>query len=301
MEIDALRAFALTVERGSLSAAAAVLNVSEPALSRRLSQLEGRLGLALFDRSHRSLRATEIGRAFLDEIQPVLSGVQRIEDYAADLRAGVRRRVRLVSMPRLTAAITTPVAAEFSRVRPDVFLSIDIQPRRALETWITGQRFDLGLSTMPAYHRDIDTQLLFELPAVAIVPVGHPLDGRGGVTVAELMGERMIALGRGALLRAQVKAIFDRANLPLEPVLEVSQAQLACHLVAVGAGITIGDPLVPTGFDGKLACVPIVPRHTMAFGLHFLRGREMGAETRDLVEIVRAQAEAFVSELGFDH
>ena len=300
MEIDALRAFALTVERGSLSAAAAVLNVSEPALSRRLSQLEGRLGLALFDRSHRSLRATEIGRAFLDEIQPVLSGVQRIEDYAASLRAGARRGVRLVSMPRLTAAITAPVAAAFARAHPDVFLSIDVQPRRALETWITGQRFDLGLSTMPAYHRDIDTQLLFELPAVAIVPVGHPFAGREGIAVADLRNERMIALKRGALLRAQLDAIYDRANLPLEPALEVSQAQLACHLVAAGAGITIGDPLVPTGFAGALACVPIVPRHAMAFGFHFLRGRELGPETRDLVEIVRARADAFVAGLDFD-
>ena len=82
MKPDALRAFETVVELGSLNAAARVLNLSEPALSRKIAALETELDLVLFDRSRRQLRPTETGRAFLQEVQPILSGLRRITDFA---------------------------------------------------------------------------------------------------------------------------------------------------------------------------------------------------------------------------
>ncbi|MDX8352452.1 LysR family transcriptional regulator [Cognatiyoonia sp. IB215182] len=299
MKPDALRAFETVVELGSLNAAARVLNLSEPALSRKIAALEAELDLVLFDRSRRQLRPTETGRAFLQEVQPILSGLRRITDFADEIRAGARRRLRLISMPRLSTAITGPVIAAFKKAHPDVALSVDIQPRRLLETWITGQRFDLGLSTLPAQHPDIDTRLLFELPAVAVLPVGHRLAGATALTVEDLADDPFIALTVGTALRRQVEAIFGHANAVLKPAVEVSQTHLACQLVSLGAGVTICDPMVPTGFPGRLAVVPITPWYPMAFGMHFLRGRPSSPEAKALEAIVRERADAFLEETGF--
>ena len=299
MKPDALRAFEAVVELGSLGAAARALHLSEPALSRKIANLEAELALALFDRSRRQLRPTEIGRAFLLEVQPILSGLRRIGDFADEVRAGGGRRLRLVSMPRLCTAITGPVIAAFKRDHPEVRLSADIQPRRLLETWITGQRFDIGLSTLPAHHRDIETRHLFDLPAVAVVPAGHRLAGAREATVADLAGDPFVAPTVGTALRAQTEAIFDAANVVLSPSVEVSQTHLACQLVALGAGVMICDPMVPTGFRGQLATVPIAPRHTMAFGMHFLRGQTPSPEARAIEALVRARAAAFQAEAGF--
>ncbi|WP_224815949.1 LysR family transcriptional regulator [Hasllibacter sp. MH4015] len=299
MRTDTLKAFQTVVELGSLSSAARALNLSEPALSRRIQALEAELDLVLFDRSRRQLRPTEAGQAFLQEVQPILSGLNRISDFANDIRTGARRRLRLVSMPRLGAAITAPVVARFKASHPDVALSVDIQPRRFLETWITGQRFDIGLSSLPARHRDIDTRLLFELPAVAVLPVGHRLADAPSLSVEDLLAEdNFLTLGSGTLLRQQTETIFGHANAMLRPRLEVSQAHLACHLVALGAGVTICDPLVPTGFPEQLATVPIVPHYPMAFGMHFLRGHTLSDEALTLEGIVRARADEFIEELG---
>lgn len=299
MKPDALRAFETVVELGSLNAAARALNLSEPALSRKIAALEEELDLALFDRSRRQLRPTETGRAFLQEVQPILSGLRRISDFADEIRAGARRRVRLISMPRLGTAITGPVIAAFKKAHPDIALSADIQPRRLLETWITGQRFDLGLSTLPARHPDIDTRLLFELPAVAVLPVGHPLSDATMLTVEDLATDPFVALTPGTALRAQVEAIFGHANAVLRPAVEVSQTHLACQLVTLGAGVTICDPMVPTGFPGRLVAVPITPRYPMAFGMHFLRGRDISPEAQALELIVRQRADEFLEEMGF--
>ncbi|WP_227272281.1 LysR family transcriptional regulator [Roseobacter weihaiensis] len=299
MKPDALRAFETVVELGSLNAAARVLNLSEPALSRKITALEAELDLVLFDRSRRQLRPTETGRAFLQEVQPILSGLRRITDFADEIRAGARRRLRLISMPRLSTAITGPVITAFKRAHPDVALSVDIQPRRLLETWITGQRFDLGLSTLPAQHPDIDTRLLFELPAVAVLPVDHRLADATALTVEDLADEPFIALTVGTALRSQVEAIFGHANTILRPAVEVSQTHLACQLVSLGAGVTICDPMVSTGFPGRLAAVPITPWYPMAFGMHFLRGRTSSPEAKALEGIVRERADAFLEEMGF--
>ena len=299
MKPDALRAFETVVELGSLNAAARVLNLSEPALSRKISSLEAELDLVLFDRSRRQLHPTETGRAFLQEVQPILSGLRRINDFADEIRAGAGRRLRLVSMPRLSSAITGPVIAAFKAAHPDVAMSVDIQPRRLLETWITGQRFDLGLSTLPARHPDIDTRLLFELPAVAVLPVDHRLAGAEALSVEDLSQDRFVALTVGTALRSQVEAIFGHANAVLRPAVEVSQTHLACQLVSLGAGVTICDPMVPTAFAGQLVSVPITPRYPMAFGMHYLRGHTLSDEARELELMVRERADRFLEELPF--
>lgn len=298
MKIDALRAFQTVVEHGSLAAAARMLNLSEPALSRQIGALERELRLDLFDRSGRQLRPTETGRAFLQEIQPVLAGLDRITDFAAEVRAGARRRLRLVSMPRLSTAITAPVVARFKAAHPEVDLGVDIQPRRFLETWITGQRFDLGLSSLPARHRDIDTRLLFELPAVAVLPPGHRLAGADAVTVEDLAADPLVTLGPGTLLRQQTEAIFGHANAILRPAVEVSQALLACQLVMRGAGVSICDPMLPSAWPDQLVRVPIAPRYPMAFGMHFLRGQDLVPEAEELVRITREVADGYLAMLG---
>ena len=298
MRVETLRAVRAVVEHGSLTAAADVLAMSEPALSRRIGALEAEIGLVLFDRSRRSLRPTETACALLQEAEPILSGIERIGDLVGELRAGARRRLRLVTMPRLVPAIAAPVIARFKAEHPEVALSVDVQPHRMLETWIAGQRFDLGLSALPARHRDIDTRLLMDLPAVAVLPADHPLAGAEEIAVEALSGDPFVTLSPGTLLRRQTEEIFGRANALLAPAMEVSQAQLACQLVALGAGVTICDPMVPTAFGDRLASVPIAPRHTMSFGMHFLRGREIVPEAEALVRITREAADAFLEARG---
>ena len=298
MRTETLRAFQAVAELGSLTAAAKALNMSEPALSRQIAGLEDALRLTLFDRSRRQLRTTETGRAFLAEIQPVLAGLERIGDFADEVRAGLRRRIRLVSMPRLSTAITAPAVARFRAAHPEVELSVDVQPRRLLETWITGQRFDVGLSSLPARHRDIDTRQLFELPAVAVLPKGHRLEGAGSVEVEALLDDDFYTLRPGTLLRQQTEAIFGHANAILQPAVEVGTAHLLCHVVAEGGGVSICDPMLPLAQPDTLSIVPLRPFYPMAFGMHFLRGQSPIPEAEALVRVVHEVADAFLRDLG---
>src|SRR5580693_364798 len=103
MELRHLRYFVAVAEEENVSRAALKLHVSQPGLSRQIRDLEGELGFPLFERSAKSLRLTDAGRAFLPEARAVL---QRAEDAVQTARAvatGGRAELHIGYAPSLTA------------------------------------------------------------------------------------------------------------------------------------------------------------------------------------------------------
>ncbi|MEP5091303.1 MAG: LysR family transcriptional regulator, partial [Paracoccaceae bacterium] len=105
MNIKSLRAFRATLSEGSLAAAGHVLHLSQPAVSRLISGLEGELRLDLFDRSGRNLTPTPEGLAFYREAGRILDNLDEIPNIAAEIRAGRTESLRIVAMPRVARAL----------------------------------------------------------------------------------------------------------------------------------------------------------------------------------------------------
>ena len=293
MKISALQGFAQTANSGSLSTAAALLNISEPALSRQISNLEDELGLTLFARDKRRLQITEEGEAFLTEIQSILEAVSQIPTVVQDIKAKKRRRVRLVSMPRLSAAIAAPAVARFTQDNPDILVSADVQQRLFLERWIATRNFDVGLATLPTHHESIVSEPLITLGAVAVLHPGHPLAGADRLNIRDLAHDPFIGVKPGTLNRQMVERIFDKARLSPTPVVEVSLSHLACNMVAEGAGYTISDPLAVHAFRDRIRTVPLYPKQTTEFGLLWPRGQDISDATTQLVDTIRDVAARF--------
>ena len=108
MNLTGLRGFSEIANRGSLASAAKAMNISEPALSRQISNLEYELGLNLFSRDKRQLELTEEGEAFLSEAQSILRSLQQMPEVVRDIKENFQRRIRVNSMPRMTSAVTAP-------------------------------------------------------------------------------------------------------------------------------------------------------------------------------------------------
>ena len=297
MKIASLKAFAAVMERGTLSAAAQALNVSEPALSRQISALERSLDLVLFRREQRRLVPTPAAEAFIREVQGLLGTLEQIPQIVRDIKQNSARRLRVIAMPRLTTAVTAPAVTQFRRNFPDVPVSVDVYPRRFLEQWVAEQQFDIGFGSLPAQHALIETTALFKVPAVAVLRRDHPLAGRERLTIRELRDEPLIALSSNTLIRGQVDRIFERAGEPMRPAITVSQTFLACCLVAEGAGYTICDPLVVHGVGDRVATVPIHPSFKMAFGSLVRRDPPISEEAQALVDAFAVEADRFNAEL----
>ena len=299
MNIKALRAFRATVAEGSLAGAAQVIHLSQPAVSRLISSLEGELRLTLFHRSSRSLVPTAEALAFYREAGRILDNLDEIPRIAADIRAGRSETLRVVTMPRIAQSLASPAVSELIREHPEIQVSLDVRARRESSKWLAGRAYDLGIGALPVDHPEIRTELLLRVRAQAIVPKTNPLADRGSITGDDLEDQPIVRLMTGLLLRDQLDDIFRSAGVQPASVCEVASSQLACALAADGAGITIADELVASQIPkDTFALIPIEPERWMSFGLLIPKSSEMVRSRDALIDILRSHARALSRQSG---
>lgn len=288
MNIKALRAFRATLSEGSLARAAELLHLSQPAVSRLVSGLEGHLRLTLFDRSGRNLTPTPEGLAFYREAGRILDNLDEIPSIASDIRAGRTETLRIVTMPRIAHALVVPPVAEFIDQNPEINVSLDVRARREASKWLAGSQYDVGIGALPVSHPDIRTEVLVRVRAQAVIPRSLPIADKAVVSAEDLAPYLIIRLMRGLLLREQVDDFFGSAGISPARHLDVASSQIACSLAATGVGVTIADELVASQLPtSQVALVPVVPERWMSFGLLLPKEIVKERSTKAVVELFK--------------
>ncbi len=295
MNIKALRAFRAIVSEGSMNAAARSLNLSQPAVSRLIALLENELQLTLFERKRRRLFLTDAGRAFEREAGRILANLDEIPRIAAEIRSSHVRRLRIVTMPRIALSIVTPAIAAFSVKHPDVEISVDLRARRDLELWIGGKEYDIGFGNVPVTHRAVRGIPLVRACIEVLMPRHHSLAARDVLSPEDLARESLIAQFPGLLLRRQIDEIFQSRDIDMHYRMTTGSSQIASHLVANGAGITLIDRLsTATLPPDKVVVRPLEPKRWVAFGAILPVDGTPPPLVEDLIAHVRRQIDAQV-------
>lgn len=161
MLTDTLRAFACVARHASFTRAAAELEVSPPALSQSISQLETRLGTRLLHRTTRRVGLTEAGSEFLQRIAPALAEIDEAVEQLHRHRATPSGTLR-ITLPRIASAhLLEPVLGEFSRAHPQIGLELLVEDNL---TDLVSRGFDAGIRLGEALEQDM-----------VAVPVSGPL------------------------------------------------------------------------------------------------------------------------------
>ncbi|MGP1396667.1 MAG: LysR family transcriptional regulator [Inquilinaceae bacterium] len=289
MNLKALRAFCLVMRRGSLAAAAEDLHLSQPAVSRLVSNLEHELKLSLFHRDRRTLRPSAEARAFYREAARILAGIEQLPDIAGEIRAGSGSRLRVVVMSRLAQAVVAPAARRFTDGHPDIVLTLEMHHRRDMERWLAGRQFDLGFGPLPVEDASLDVEPLCTRSAVAVLPAASPLRSAAAARIADLATEPLIALTPDTLLQSQIDAMFSMAGLAPRIALRTSSSHLACALAAQGLGYTITDPFAARSFADAAAMVPVDPSFALDFGVLWPREAQRSRAAEAFCDCVRRQ------------
>lgn len=290
MNIRALRAFRAVVTEGSVIGAARAMNLSQPAVSRLLALLEAELRLTLFHRVRRRLVLTDEGRAFQREAGRILANLDEIPRIADEIRASRVKRLRVVSMPRAALGLVCPAVARLARDHPDVEISLDLRTRRDLEMWIGGKEYDVGFGNVPVIHRSVRSLPLVRARLEALLPAGHPLARRDRLTADDLAAENVIAQFPGLLLRQQMDEVLHASERQLSYRLLTSSSQMANHLVANGAGVTIIDRLSVATLDPKAVVLrPIEPERWVSFGVILPKEDEAEPLTELMIDSLRRE------------
>ncbi len=264
-QIEAFRAVMVT---GSMVGAAGALHVSQPAISRLIADLERELGYALFTRTRGRLRSTEEGNLLYGEVQRSFVGLTQVEAAARALGKSAAGVLRIAAMPSLSGEPLTRGVAEFAKDNPDVSVVLDVRPRREVIELIADRQFDVGVATLPVDDPNIDVRPMTEENSVCAVPVKHRLAKHDVIRAEDLEGETFISFSSATLFRIRVDRVFDQRGINRMLRFEARTAEIACNLVAEGAGVSIvGTWDIPAVRRKEIAIQPFEPALPLRMGM----------------------------------
>ncbi|AQZ51583.1 LysR substrate-binding domain-containing protein [Martelella mediterranea] len=173
-----LHCFLETARRGSLSAAAETLSVSQPAASKTIRELEEILEVALFDRSGRRLALTQAGKTFQRYVGAALVELGRAQDLVRE-RPVRRSRIAVGALPTAATVLLPHAALSLRKTAPECLLRVTTGPNWLLLSQLREGALDMVVGRMAAAQlmEGLSFRQLYSEPIAAIVRAGHPLAG----------------------------------------------------------------------------------------------------------------------------
>ncbi len=234
-----LRAFVTVGEHQSFAAAAQALHLSQPALSRRISNLEQMLGVRLFDRTTRSVELTVLGRRFLGEVRGLVEDIDRsvlsLRD-AAELETG---DVTIGCVFSVVHHFLPPVIRAFRELHPNVLVRIIEEGADEVLASVKHGEADFAVNYIGMQDPEVEFTPLLKEPYVLACPVGHPLARRRSVRWEELADYPQARVSHASRNRLFIdQALAEVPPLP-RPVIEVRHVSTLIDIVESGLGLAV--------------------------------------------------------------
>jgi len=288
MDLRLIRSFLAVAECGSVTRAAADLFVTQPALSRRLRQLEEELGASLLDRSRRGVALTEHGRFVEREGRALVERWERMKDGVGALSRLEAGAVRVGGGATAVSFLLPPAIADFQRSHPGVLFQVKEAGSRDVERDVVGERLELGIVTLPVHSRELEVEPLLSDRIVLVAAADHPLARRARVPVDALEGQDLVGFESPSAIRALIDAALREAGVRMHVVMELRSIPAILQMVATTRCLAFVSQLGIRPGDEATRVVPVS-------GLSITRGL---AVIRKRDRPLSPASEAFAKRLG---
>ncbi len=242
--LNRLHCFEVVVEEAGFKRATARLNITQPALSYQIKQLEEDLGAQLFYRRPGGVSPTEAGRLLFQHAQQISAAVRQAqraikelsEGAAGEVRIGTINSVGIYFLPRLLLAMRD----RYPAMKPTVLYrdSDDI-----VDTLLANQ-IDLAILADPRVDRRLRYETLFEERVSLVTGRTHPLFGAETVRPKRLKGIQFVALSRQTPTGDLIAGYLDRLGIAVEPVLSTDNVETVKRMVEIGMGVAFLPDMV---------------------------------------------------------
>jgi DNA-binding transcriptional LysR family regulator len=288
LSLDQLQTFADVVELGSFSAAARRLNLTQPAVSLQIKQLESRLGVRLIERVGRRAHATAAGRDLLGHVHQVDAAVAGALASVADHREGGSGRLRLGTGATACIYLLPPVLRALRQKFPALEIVVSTGNSPAIVAALEANTIDVALVTLPAPGRSLQSVWTRDDEMVAIFSAGTaPLPAR--VTAEFLAARPLVLYESGGHARRVIDDWFVRAGVAVKPVMELGSVEAIKKLVGAGMGCAVLPQLALAERSGeKLLSRPLSPRLHRKLALVLRRDKQLDRGLRAFVKTLAA-------------
>lgn len=284
-QTEAFRAMMLT---GSVTEAAALMAVTQPAVSRLLRDFQALLNIKLFEKRGTGLVPTAAASALYTEVERSFIGLERITAAAEEIRGRRTGSVRVAALPALANGYLPRIMGRFLMERPNLTLSCFGVISPIVVDWVLNNQCDVGFAEVPIVHAGLPSVRLPALPRVAIMPEGHRLATKSRLVPRDFEGESFVSLTAGSTGRHLIDQAFNRDDVRRVLRVETSLSEIMCGMVSSGLGVAICDPFTAREFEGRgVVMRPFEPHIDFDLAAVFAPQRSPSPVALDLVEEVR--------------
>lgn len=221
---------------GSFSRASAEVHLTQPAVSMQIKQLEGALGLPLFEHIGKEIRLTEAGRETLRSGQGIAREIANLEQTLADLQ-GLKGGTLTVSAASTASVFAARLMARFRSLHPDVQVSLNVVNRETLLRHLSENTSDLALMGTPPEGLHLDARPFMDNPLVIIAATSHPLAQARNIPLTRLVEEPLVGREQGSGTRSALEKFLAEHGLPFRPAMEMNKNEAIKQAVEAGLGV----------------------------------------------------------------
>ena len=234
-------AFVKTVECGSFTRAAGVLNYSQSGISRMIGDLEREWQVTLLERGKSGVRLTSEGTRLLPYAKRVCSEYEKLQAEVDEINGLKSGLIRIGTFSSVATHWLPNIIREFQKEYPGIDYELILGDYTEIETWIEEGRVDCGFLRLPA-RKELESVFLEQDRLLVVMPEGHPLAALEKIPVSALCGEPFMLLEKGA--KAEVSEIFERSGLSPRVHFTTWDDYAIMSMVESGLGISILPELI---------------------------------------------------------
>jgi DNA-binding transcriptional LysR family regulator len=260
----------------SITRGAAQEHLALAAASKRLSDLESRLGVQLFERRARGVEPTEAGRALVRHIRSLHASLYALETEVMEFSRGIKGHLRIAANSSAITEALPPHLVGFSQAHSQIRISLEDLTSAEAQAAVAEGRADIGVFSPPLLDNRLQTWTFAHGRLAALVPLKHPLAQREEVTFDDLLAYDLIGLHAGASAQELMREQAAARGKTLNARWQVRGFDAIAQLVEAGLGVAV---------------LPEQPaeRFTRVFGVRCLRLEEPWAEREYVLGVLRQQ------------
>ncbi len=243
METNIQKYFALikTVEHGSFTKAAEILNYSQSGISRMISDLESDWNIHLLERNHTGVMLTSDGQRLLPYVETLCKDYEKLLMEINDIHGLSSGKIRIGVFSSVATHWIPNIISEFQKQYPNIEYELLLGDYTEIEQWISEGRVDCGFTRLPTSH-DFDTIFLETDKLLAILPASHPLTKLEKVPIEKLALENFMLLEKGA--KAEIASLFESNNITPNVKFTTWDDYAIMSMVEGGLGVSILPELI---------------------------------------------------------
>lgn len=243
MEMNLLKymAFIKTVEYGSFTKAAELLNYSQSGISRMINDLEKEWGITLLERNRTGVKLTSDGMNLLPYVKSLCEEYQKLQMKVDDLHGVQTGMIRIGTFSSVATHWLPNIIKAFQKDYPGIEYELLLGDYTEIEEWIARGRVDCGFLRL-SVNPDFETMYLERDKLLAILPEGHPLAVYDKVPIAALGKEPFLLLEKGA--KAEISEVFERNHLTPNVRFTTWDDYAVMSMVESGLGVSILPQLI---------------------------------------------------------